>query len=73
MAHNVRGYAQLGLELCLPAWPVKSVFLKAKIQMFSRITNVDWPSSFAQLRITDVVRQAALRSEPKYRLERIKS
>ena len=29
------------------AWPLKNVFIKAKIQMFSRILNAEWPSSIA--------------------------
>ena len=54
MAHNARGYAQLGEKFRPPAWPLKSVLIEAKIQLFSRITNVERPSSFAQLRIGDV-------------------
>src|SRR5690606_39463794 len=32
------------------AWPLKSAFTKAKLQLFSRITNAEWPSSIARLR-----------------------
>ena len=56
LAYNARGYAQLGEKFRPPAWPLKSVFIKAKIQMLSRIPNAEWPSSIAQLRIGDVVR-----------------
>ena len=52
LAYNARGYAQLGEKFRPPAWPLQSVFIKAKIQIFSRITNADWPSSFAQLRMS---------------------
>ena len=68
LAYNAHGYAQLGEKFRPPAWPLKSVFIKAKIRLFSRIPNAEWPSSFAQLRITDVVRQAALRSESTLKL-----
>ena len=50
------------------AWPLKSVFIKAKLQLLIRITKVDWPSSFARLRKGDVVRQAAIRAESTLRL-----
>jgi hypothetical protein len=56
IAGNAWGYAQLGEKFRPPAWPLQSVFIKAKIQMFSRIPNGEWPSSFAQLRETDVMR-----------------
>jgi hypothetical protein len=52
IAGNARGYAQLGEKFRPSAWPLQSVFIKAKIQLFSRITNAEWPSSFAQLRMS---------------------
>ena len=50
------------------AWPLQSVFIKAKLQLLIRITKVEWPSSFARLRKATVVRQAALRAESTLRL-----
>jgi hypothetical protein len=44
-----------GEEFRLPAWPLKSVFIKAKLQLLIRITKVDWPSSFARLRKATVM------------------
>ena len=52
MAYNVYGYAQLGLEFRLPAWPLQSAFPKAKIQLPIRITKAERPSSIAQLRMS---------------------
>ena len=49
---NARGYAQLGEKFRPPAWPLQSVLIKAKIRKLSRITNAEWPSSFAQLRMS---------------------
>ena len=52
LAYNARGYAQLGEKFRPPAWPLQSVFFKAKIRKLSRITNAEWPSAIAQLRMS---------------------
>ena len=73
ISHNALGYAQLGEKFRPPAWPLKSVFIKAKLRMFSRIPNAEWPSSFARLRKATVIRQAALRSESTLELRSVRT